>query len=370
VSEIPSTIADIGSVALAPRQNPTFEAVRYSALTSDDYFVFSRIDGRTTLREIILQTGFDVPRTVGILRKLRRCGAFLMPDENAPPNPPEPAGSYRGRPIKRPPPSAPEPAARVIAPPTELTPAEGRALAEDVALTEKERLEVIALLRLVERGHYFDLLGVGEDADARELKRAYHRLSKQFHPDRYYGKTTGSFGPWLSRIFEVASKALELLSDDRRRLVYLAALHGRPAPDARRAPTQTPEEHAQELFDRACGHEARGELAEALAVFAAAIRQHAAPKLLRRAAHCAMSAGELKQAKEYAKKAAELRPDDASCARLLASVFRAAGELREAEDTLVRALAMTTLSNRLIHELESDLAEIRGLTAGRRGPGD
>ena len=30
---------------------------------------------------------------------------------------------------------------------------------------------------------YYDLLGVGRDADADTLKRAYRRLARQYHPD-------------------------------------------------------------------------------------------------------------------------------------------------------------------------------------------
>src|SRR5262249_13551916 len=66
----------------------------------------------------------------------------------------------------------------------------------------------------------FELLEVARTADKRDLKRAYHRLSKEFHPDRYFGKNLGSYGPVMSTIFRAGKAAFELLSDDARRTAY------------------------------------------------------------------------------------------------------------------------------------------------------
>ncbi len=66
----------------------------------------------------------------------------------------------------------------------------------------------------------FELLEVARSADKRDLKRAYHRLSKEFHPDRYYGKNLGGYGARMSSIFQAVKAAFELLSDDDQRAVY------------------------------------------------------------------------------------------------------------------------------------------------------
>jgi len=265
-----------------------------------------------------------------------------------------------GRPIKPPPPPDrdPEPEPDDGSPgDLELTGAERAAMAEEVELTGAERREVLRLLRIIETGTLFDVLGVDRDTPKRALKRAYFKVSKQFHPDRYYGKVTGSFGPWLSRIFETANAAFDTLSDDRKRAEYLARLDGRAPGAARRY--QTHQEHAAELFDRACQLENQGDLIEALKLFAAVARVDPRPTYLRRAGRCALAAGQLSLAEEYAKKAAGLRPGDPSSARLLASVFRAAGRLQEAVETLEKALALPLDNDTLVGELQSDLAAVR-----------
>jgi tetratricopeptide (TPR) repeat protein len=64
---------------------------------------------------------------------------------------------------------------------------------------------------------YFELLDVSRDADADEIKRAYFRLSKTFHPDRYFRREIGEFSACLDRIFRKLVEAYELLSDPNTR---------------------------------------------------------------------------------------------------------------------------------------------------------
>jgi curved DNA-binding protein CbpA len=362
VSQIPETIPEIGSASQQPRKNPLFDPAQYRDLTSEDYFVWTRIDGATSIRQIILETGFSATRAIAILRRLRLSGAFLMPGEE-PQTPPE-------RPIGGPAPSAqgtirPGAPVKIPQPLLDLTPEERAALAEQVDLSEEDKRAVIRVLRKVERGTFFDLLGVDENTDRRTLKREYFKLSKQFHPDRYYGKNTGSFGPWLSRIFEAVSRAYAVLDDPNKRAEYqgrLSVAAGRPA--VRRS--QTHEEHAAELFERGCAFEVAGNYVEALKLFAAVTRIDTKPQYIRRAARCALQARELSLAEEYAKKAAGLAPTDPSSARLLATVLRAVGKLREAEATLERALSLSPGNDILLRELEADLRQVRDELSVRR----
>ena len=64
---------------------------------------------------------------------------------------------------------------------------------------------------------YHEILGVAVDADVRAIKQAYFGLSKQFHPDRYFRRNVGPFGPRLERIFKKVAEAYELLSDPNTR---------------------------------------------------------------------------------------------------------------------------------------------------------
>jgi len=60
---------------------------------------------------------------------------------------------------------------------------------------------------------YHELLGVGIGADPKTVKRAYFKLSKEFHPDRYFRKQIGPYSQRLERIFKKVLEAHEILSD-------------------------------------------------------------------------------------------------------------------------------------------------------------
>lgn len=65
--------------------------------------------------------------------------------------------------------------------------------------------------------NYYEILGIRRDADARAIKKAYFRLSKDFHPDRYFRRDIGEFTRCLDRVFKKVLEAYELLSDPTTR---------------------------------------------------------------------------------------------------------------------------------------------------------
>jgi tetratricopeptide (TPR) repeat protein len=380
VSVIPQEIPDLGSSQLAPRQNPQFSPG--PDFTTEDYFVWSRLDGRTSLREVILMVGLGIEKSIGILRKLRRSGALILPGEDPG------AVSQRVTAAAAARKSAPLPAqSPPVEPPMpdlgELSPDEARTLAEDVELQEREKRRIIQMMRLVAGGDYFAVLEVPRTADTRALRRAYFRLSKEFHPDRHYKQNLGSFGPMLSIIFESATEAFQELADEERRAAYIASLAvSKPArdsrttgpgadesgtmPASRTTGPQSPRAHeAADHFSRGCDRENGGDMAGALRMFRAAIKIDPQPKYLRRAAKCALAFGQLAEAEAYAEKALSIRAGDASYARLRADVLRAAGRLEEAEQVLLHALELPSTSDALTRELQADLAAVRAARAAR-----
>ena len=407
MSAVPAEIAGIGSTQQKLRVSPGFDPLK-AAVGPQEYFVLSRIDGLQTLRDVLLTTGLPVERAISIVQRLRAIGALLIPGETAapvaapasaaPPSaaPIEPQRSVGSAPASVPsmppsmPPSTPSSArssgpmpvlrsgvaaaapssgrrgsnlpAEVPDPEPEhdlslpgMTAAELAALREDVALDERSRRLILAMTRLAEGRDPWALLGVPVGADARHLKRSYFKLSKEIHPDRYYGQRLGSFAERLTFVFEAMSRAYaRLTSSDRR--------GSSPEVDRSEQP-QTPQEYAAELFDRACQLEISGEHLDAMKLFAAAVRVDPQPRFLRRAASCALAARQPRSAVEYAKKAHSLAPSDPSSARLLAAAFRAAGKLSDAEELLVMAMALKSENDVLAAELRNDLAEVRRLLA-------
>lgn len=427
LSGIPEEIADYGTTKTKPRQNPAFSPG--SDFGTEDYYVWSRCDGASTIHDIILMVGLGTDRSIEILKKLRGIGAVLLPGESRPPpliheelmakqaqakaakaskpatapaaskttaKPPAaskttskpPAASKskptsaaieefsdlpptvsvpmatltpETRPNRRPrealsqkaPPEATVPPAQPLTL-DNPTPEELVALGADCAMEEQERIRIILFRRKLSSSSLFALLDVDTDTDKRNVKRAYFRLSKEFHPDRHYGKDIGVFEGWLSEVFKAITDAFKVLGNNKKRAKYEASLRSGGGADV----PQTKEDHAAALFQNACDSELHGDSEQALKLFAAAIRMDEQPRYLRRAAMCAVQARELSVAEEYAKKAADLHSRDASYQRVLADVYRAGARYDKAKAILERALTLNVENDTLYGELQSDLAAV------------
>jgi hypothetical protein len=349
-SAVPPSIGGIGSTQLKLRASPGFDPMK-AKVGPEEYFLFSRFDGKQTLRDVLLESGLPMDRAIGIVVKLRGMGALLLPAETTPPV------------IAAPVPAKPAPPARTAEgskPPAldttlpDPTPDELRMLTEDTVLTDPQRRRILAIARLLDKRDPWGLLGVPHGADARTLKLAYFKLSKDIHPDRYYGKQLGSFAERLSTVFEAVSRAYERLTSPEK-----SGTHTTGSPVAETA--QSPTEYAVELFDRACSLEVSGDHLGAMKLFSAAVRIDPQTKYLRRSASCALAAGQPRTALEHAKKAQARSPSDPSLARLLATAFKACGKLGDAEEVLVMAMALKSENDQLGQELRNDLAEVRRL---------
>lgn len=359
MSTVPADIAGIGATSLKLRVSPGFDPLK-AGVGPDEYFLLSRIDGNLSVREVLLNSGLPVDRGIAIVTRLRSIGALLLPGESAAPSSaaPVPAAGTK------PPPRSAVGTARhkdKLAHDLNLsnpTPEELAALEEEADLDDGERRLILTLERLLEKQDPYMLIGVSQGADAKTLKRAYFLLSKEIHPDRYYGKKLGSFAGRMSHVFEEISRAYARLTtaDKSRASSSSTAVRTSEQP-------QTPQEYAAELFERACQLEIGGDPMGAMKLFAACVRMDPQLKYLRRATSCALAAGQPRSAVEYAKKANALAPNDVSSTRLLANAFRQAGKLSDAEEVLLMAMAMKNENDVLTIELKNDLAEVRRLLA-------
>lgn len=71
---------------------------------------------------------------------------------------------------------------------------------------------------------YYEVLGVSRDASAEEIKRAYRKKAKQFHPDKNPGSRTNAESD-----FKQVAEAYEVLSDPDKRAQYDRYGHAGPA---------------------------------------------------------------------------------------------------------------------------------------------
>ena len=65
-------------------------------------------------------------------------------------------------------------------------------------------------------GH-FELLGLDPTDDVKVIRRAYHVVSRDFHPDTFYGEELGAFAQVLDELFRRARASYDFLLDAERR---------------------------------------------------------------------------------------------------------------------------------------------------------
>ena len=89
-----------------------------------------------------------------------------------------------------------------------------------IDLPAEMQRELCDLEERADRLTYYDLLGVSAAADGAVIRRAFLERSKRFHPDAWYRKELGPFGPLLSKWFQRMSAAYQVLSDADSRAEY------------------------------------------------------------------------------------------------------------------------------------------------------
>ncbi|HYG69555.1 MAG TPA: DnaJ domain-containing protein [Anaeromyxobacteraceae bacterium] len=103
-------------------------------------------------------------------------------------------------------------------------------------------IEVEALAGALDQLDYFGVLKIPQTATPAEIKAAYHRESRAFHPDRYAAFPNAQLRELVGRIYRRVNEAYTVLRDDRKRLRYLADVTG---PDRAKKLRFTEAEEAQ-----------------------------------------------------------------------------------------------------------------------------
>jgi len=87
-------------------------------------------------------------------------------------------------------------------------------------MTTEQKKVVTYVHYHLKRVTYYDLFGIAKDAGRRDVRKGYFRMSKAFHPDRWFRKETGIFGTRIEEIFKWVNRANSVLGSPRKRKGY------------------------------------------------------------------------------------------------------------------------------------------------------
>jgi curved DNA-binding protein CbpA len=190
-----------GKSAALPRRISHVDVAELD-LTPVEAFVLTQLDGTTELSEVAAVTGSteaDIERT---LKRLAELGAVEL-------------GGRAPRLDPRRDDDQP------IAPEQVFRSAPTRAERDEVVDLDPERRELIDEFdERLELATHYQLLGIETTATRSEVKAAYFQLIGTFHPDRYFGRSLGSYRKKVERTFESLTRAYEVLSRQNSRDEY------------------------------------------------------------------------------------------------------------------------------------------------------
>jgi hypothetical protein len=235
LAHVSRAIAVDGGVLAVTKDEPT--RARSVTLTPADGFILSQIDG--TLRAADLASVVPLPREEfeRSLFGLLSIGLVGFVEAKAPAAPRatrEPAPT----PLPTPPVGSPEPPAPVSAsapPGTASTRPPAAAPSATAAVTtpggppaaaapaprspEEMRRCILEAHRGLERTHY-EVLAIGQGASADDVRAAYARLMRTFHPDALRGPGLADVEPQREAVCLRAGEAYEVLRNDETRAAY------------------------------------------------------------------------------------------------------------------------------------------------------
>jgi DnaJ-class molecular chaperone len=87
-------------------------------------------------------------------------------------------------------------------------------------------IEVEALAATLDQLDYFAVLRLSPTATPAEIKAAYYRESRTYHPDRYAAVESADLRELIGRVYRRVNEAYTVLRDDQKRTRYLADISG------------------------------------------------------------------------------------------------------------------------------------------------
>jgi tetratricopeptide (TPR) repeat protein len=245
---VTAVLGDIDRV-IAPASHPVLGAQKLT-LTPTDGFVLSRVDGTLTAREVFHLTPLPAEDTERSLFALLCTGAveYRAPaarprtgvragepasGASTPATYPAPPPAAASPPATSPaPPAAPPPPAAVARPSPPPAPRTDPAASEAArrASAEARRREIQDLHDGLRSKDHFEILGIARSATADEVKDAYFRLARPYHPDAPLDPSLEDLRDKRSAVFIRLGDAYETLRNPTSRQRYETSFPPRRAP--------------------------------------------------------------------------------------------------------------------------------------------
>jgi tetratricopeptide (TPR) repeat protein len=193
-------------------------------LSPTDGYVLSRVDGTLSAREVMQLIPLPGEETQKSLFGLLSTGVIeflpLPPRPRPAVEPFRPKGRAASALPGAPAPAPPSPPAAPLPPPAPV-------LEKAAAPADARRLEIVEAYAGLKTRTHFEALGVGREATEAQVKEAYFRMAKRFHPDAHHDVALSDLRDKLEAVFIRLGDAYEVLRNPRIRASYEKALEAR-----------------------------------------------------------------------------------------------------------------------------------------------
>ena len=333
-------IPGLGHTADIPKavENPSFEGLQ---LGPEDWFLLSRIDGVVSMEELFLLSPKSRDETVGMLKRLLASNLIRLPNATSAQTASSSKKEKKGK--------------RAFELPTGWPTAFSDFSFDEALLSVNKELDETFTKQLLyihdhlKKISYYQLFGLRQGAESKDIRRAFFRFSKTFHPDRFFRQELGPLKERLEAIFRWVNEANQILSDPKQRSAYDAIVaSGRVGAWASQVQVQaspatpTPEigkPSLANLLKEARRCEQSGDFKNALKNYEGALTVRRSPELMNKAAECLVRLRQdLDRAARYARAAIDAAPDQVRYWVTFAYVYETKGDQDAAISAYQRAL--------------------------------
>jgi curved DNA-binding protein CbpA len=192
------------------RQIRLVQGVDYKKLplTPVEGNVYSRIDGKATDEDIIRLTGFHPDTVAKALERLVQLGAAEILDKAKL----EKEQTEKGTKV-----AAQLAFGGALGKVGEF---DRKLLDEEVDLDVEKKKQILDAFGRLEKITFYELLGLHQLVDRKEVKAAYYAIAPEFHPDKFFKRKLGSYKSKIEAIFARLTLAHDTLTSKQKRAEY------------------------------------------------------------------------------------------------------------------------------------------------------